>query len=222
MRQQGYDFYNSYTPGKTFLTVIKLWDDDRNRDGLRPDNCIIRLLADGEEINRATVSAGTGWFTVFSNLDIKKDGKEITYTVEEDKVDKYTTEITGDQKEGFVIKNSHKPETVNVNIKTKWYDDDNKCDKRPGSVIGYLQANGITVDAKWLLPANNWEATIEDLPKYAYGKEIVYTISLKALEDYDTVIVGTRAYNYIKGCCGKDACKLCKDCKPNLPKTGVE
>ncbi|EHI73739.1 collagen-binding protein, peptidoglycan linked protein (LPXTG motif) [Streptococcus criceti] len=33
----GYNITNNYTPGKTSLTVTKVWDDNNDQDGIRPD-----------------------------------------------------------------------------------------------------------------------------------------------------------------------------------------
>ena len=55
----------------------------------------IYLFADGEKIKSQTITESDGWRYVFDNLDKYKDGKVIEYTVTEDKVEGYTTEING-------------------------------------------------------------------------------------------------------------------------------
>ena len=39
---------NSYTPGKTSVTVTKSWNDADNQDGKRPESIQVQLYADGK------------------------------------------------------------------------------------------------------------------------------------------------------------------------------
>ena len=216
----GYDIYNTYTPDKTFLTVIKLWDDDRNRDGIRPDNVIVRLLADGEEVSRASISEATGWFIIFDELDVyRPEGVEIEYTIEEDEVEGYKAEITGDQVEGYIITNTHEPETISITLNAEWTDENNKYNLRPSSVTVHLLANGEVVATTKLTAANGWKLTLEDLPKYANGEEIEYTVAQNPINNYKTTTTGTTAYNKLNYC---PSCN-CPDPTPYvIPKTGDE
>ena len=51
------------------------------------------------------------WSGQFANLDEYKDGKKIVYTIREEVVEGYSSEITGNQVDGFVVTNTHKPKT---------------------------------------------------------------------------------------------------------------
>ena len=42
----GYNIKNSYTPGKTSVTVTKRWDNANNQNGKHPNNIKIQLYAD--------------------------------------------------------------------------------------------------------------------------------------------------------------------------------
>lgn len=104
----GFDITNKYAPGKTSVTVIKSWKDGNDKDDVRPDKIRIHLLADGKDTGKTiTLSASNGWRGSFAELDEYKDGKKIVYTVSEAKVDKYTSKISGDAKEGFKVTNTH-------------------------------------------------------------------------------------------------------------------
>lgn len=217
----GYDIYNTYTPDKTFLTVIKLWDDDRNRDGIRPDNVIVRLLADGEEVSRASISEATGWFIIFDELDVyRPEGIEIEYTIEEDEVEGYKAEITGDMVEGYIVTNVHIPEKVSVTLKTEWIGDSNARKYRPDSVIVHLLANGELVETYKLTEDMDWEMTLENLPKYVDGKEIEYTIAQNPINHYQTSVLGTTSFNKLK----PSSCPTCCPEEPTyaIPRTGVK
>ncbi|MGI5888934.1 MAG: Cna B-type domain-containing protein, partial [Oscillospiraceae bacterium] len=106
----GNDITNSYTPGKTSITVVKSWDDNSNADGVRPDSVTVHLFADGEDTGKTvTLNEDNQWRAVFSGLDQKKDGQDIRYTVVEDVPNGYSSEVTGSETEGYIIINSHPP-----------------------------------------------------------------------------------------------------------------
>ena len=63
------------------------------------------------------------------------------------------------------------PETTSVSVKKVWDDANNQDGKRPDSITVTL-SNGTEFT---LNEANDWTATVEDLPMYDGGKEISYT-----------------------------------------------
>ena len=74
----------------TNITVTKNWDDENDRDGIRPDKITVTLYADG--VAKETVSFGEddGWMYQFIDLPKNKDdGSVIVYTVEETTVSGY-------------------------------------------------------------------------------------------------------------------------------------
>ena len=190
---------NSYTPGKTSITVTKAWADNDNQDGIRPENIKVQLYAgetaQGEEV---TLSADNNWTYTWSELDAKKDGQDIVYTVKENgEVTGYTSEISGDAQTGFVITNTHKTEITSVEGKKVWDDTNNQDGKRPESIKVRLLANGTEVATKDVTAADNWTYSFTDLPKYAAGKEIVYTVSEDAVPGYITSVNGNNLINTI-------------------------
>ncbi|RRQ91184.1 hypothetical protein CUR52_15975 [Enterococcus faecalis] len=66
----------------------------------------VNLLADGEQVDSKEVTANEDWMYAFTNLPKFKDGKEIVYTVTENQVPDYNTEITG-----YDITNTYTPTT---------------------------------------------------------------------------------------------------------------
>ena len=93
-------------PETISVSVVKVWEDEDNAEGLRPDSIIVNLYADGELVATQEITANDEWKFVFENL-AKFDGEEvIEYTLTENEVDEYYTEITGNYIEGFVITNS--------------------------------------------------------------------------------------------------------------------
>ena len=83
----GYNVTNAHTPGKTSVAVKKAWNDSNNQDGKRPNSVTVHLLADGEDTGKSvTLTEANNWSASFVDLDQKKNGTDINYTVSEDAV----------------------------------------------------------------------------------------------------------------------------------------
>ena len=148
------------------IPVIKTWNDNGNKDGNRPANVTVRLLADGTEIASAELNAAGGWRTVFTGLPRYNGEKKITYTITEDPVAWYEAEING-----FNIRNNYVPEVTSATVRKVW-DDNNNAEKMRPSSIHVTLSNGTTV---LLSEENNWTATINNLPTRVNGKPVTYT-----------------------------------------------
>lgn len=108
----GFTITNTRIPTeKTKVKVTKVWDDGNNADGKRPDAITVHLYKNGQVIRTVTLNQANGWTWTFEDLEKFEDGKEITYTISEDPVEGYTTNLTGSAAEGFTLTNSKKPET---------------------------------------------------------------------------------------------------------------
>lgn len=164
----------------TEVPVEKIWDDNNNQDGIRPEKVTVNLLADGEKVKSQDIEVaddGT-WKYTFKDLPKYNDDKtEIVYTVTEEAVPNYTTTITGNATDGFKITNAHEPEETDVTVKKVWDDKDNQDGKRPSSISVTLTNNANSEKKTVTLNDDNeWTETVENLPKYYdEGKEIVYT-----------------------------------------------
>ena len=195
----GSNITNSYTPGKTSATVTKIWNDAENQDGKRPESITVSLLADGKETGKTvTLSVENNWKQTISDLPEKADGKAIEYTwTEETLPEGY--ELTDNSKNGTVttLTNTYAPETTSITVTKTWDDADNQDGKRPESIIVNLLANGEIVASQTVKAdeAGNWTYTFKDLPKYANGKEITYTVTEEAGEGYETSVDGFNITN---------------------------
>ena len=98
---------NSRTPEVTEVAVKKIWDDADNKEGLRPEKITVRLLADGQEVAVTEITATDNWRGSFTDLPVYKEGKKIAYTITEDPVAGYTSNI-----DGFTVTNRHTPPTT--------------------------------------------------------------------------------------------------------------
>ena len=103
---------NTFTEAKIDILVKKVWNDNNDQDGKRPESITVKLLFKGSEGTTLILSEENGWQGTFTGLDQYDDGgNEITYAIEEVKVDGYETSITGDATTGFTIANTHTPES---------------------------------------------------------------------------------------------------------------
>ncbi len=182
----GVEIYNHHTPEKVSVEGSKTWDDADNQDGKRPSSIIVNLLADGEKVDSKTVTASDNWSWSFTDLDKYKKGKEIKYTVSEDAVTDYTTEV-----KGYNITNTHTPEKISISGSKTWDDNDNQDGKRPSNIKVILFADGTEVTSQTITADNGWKWSFTDLNKYAKGREIQYTITEDKVENYITNIEKT-------------------------------
>ena len=101
------------------------------------------------------------------------DGSKVcVYTWEEQSITGYTSSSTKTDATTTVITNTHVTETTKATVKKVWDDKNNLANARPSSLfVTLVQTN----DKVELNEANNWTATIDNLPKYSNGTEIAYT-----------------------------------------------
>ena len=170
---------NTYKPGKTSLTVTKKWDDAENQDGLRPKTIKVQLYADGQELGKVVeLSEDNKWTYTFSDLDEKKDGKAVQYTVKETEVPEgYTQTVEATNPGQVVITNTHTPSKTKVQVTKKWDDAENQDGIRPVSITVRLYKDGAPTDQTLeLSEANKWYGTFENLDVNAAGKALNYTV----------------------------------------------
>ena len=177
---EGMTVKNSHTPATTSITVNKEWLDENNQDGIRPETVTLILKANGTEVQRATVGANENWSKTFENLPVYANGEKIVYTVDEETVTTGYTKTV----EGMTVKNSHTPATTSITVNKKWLDENNQDGIRPETVTLILKANGTEVQRATVGANENWSKTFENLPVYANGEKIVYTV------DEETVTTG--------------------------------
>ncbi len=193
----GYNVTNSYTPGKTSVTVTKTWNDAGNQDGLRTGEITVKLLADGKDTGKTlTLSKENRWMGIFTDLDEYKDGQKIVYTVEEVSVKGYDSVITGDASTGFVITNSHTPEEISLSGSKTWDDAENQDGKRPDSITIRLYANGEQIKVVTVTADDGWKWNFTNLPKYENGSEIRYTITEDVVSGYQSEVDGMDVTNH--------------------------
>ena len=208
------------------IHVTKVWDDEDNNDGYRPDAITVKLYADGALYGEKTITPDENdvWETTFENLPVYKKGETISYTVEEDAIDEYTTTystekpiVGGDYDEAVrevTITNRYEIKKMNIKVIKIWADSDNEDKLRPNALsfdlyktvgggerelVLQFQLRSSTGTSVWKY--KDLRTTIGGLNVYENGEKIHYSIEeTTVIEGYtvkyiDNDIVGGNKVN---------------------------
>jgi len=173
-----YQIVNTIT-GKVSIPVNKTWI------GPKGEKAVVKLFANGVEKEEAELNAGNNWSHTFANLDKYDDqGKKIAYTLKEEPVQNYDSEITGSAESGFTVKNTNN-EKIKIPVEKAWVGP--KLEK----IRVNLLADGVVKEHAELSEANGWKHEFKDLPKYKPdGSKIEYKIQEIDEPNYDSKITG--------------------------------
>lgn len=224
---------NTHTPATTSLAVSKLWNDHNNQDGLRPSSVVVTLLQNGVPSSfTATLSEANNWQYIWNNLPMYKDGKLITYTAQENPIPHYTASYENPTKPPIITPDIPTDLFTSLKVSKVWQDTNNQAGLRPTSVAVRLLANGqpllppVTLNAQ-----NNWHYQWTNLPAYAHGMPILYSVEEAPLTHYQTSYAYSNPHtmiltntlivpNYHPSCCNccNNCCGSCFNCC-NAPST---
>ncbi len=197
--QENLTVTNTRTPEKIAIKSSKKWDDAENQDGKRPANVVVKLYKEvggqKSEVENRTLTEADQWATEFTNLNKYEKGQEVVYSLEEDAVPHYQSQVTGNAADGFVVTNTYKPETVKISGQKKWEDAENQDGKRPNAVRVKILKGQDIVDVQEVTAANGWKYESNPLPKYASGQEIAYTVAEEAVPGYTSKVDGYNITN---------------------------
>ena len=191
-------FTNTFIQKMIDIPITKVWNDNNNNDGKRPKNVEVELLENGSSTGKKLIlSSENNWKGSFQNLVAEKDGKVINYSVVEVAINGYQSSVTGDVNTGYTITNSYSNETVNIKAVKNWDDSNNQDGKRPSEIKINLLADGEKVETKTVKAdqSGKWEVSFTEKPKYKDGKEIKYTITEEAVNEYTTTITDFNIVN---------------------------
>lgn len=191
------------------VSVHKVWVDDNDRDGRRPDTLSIDLVRDGIIIRTVQLSNNNRWGYTFSSLpegcaDVNAEGGYhcYDYDVHESQVNGYEPETTslvkGNSPYEFVctFTNTYKPELISLTGEKCWEDLNNILGRRPESISVILYRDGAKFQMQTVTAANNWKYEFDNLYKYHdSGKKYVYTIDEQNVTGYRRSINGTHLVN---------------------------
>lgn len=182
------------------LTVIKLWDDDNDASGIRPETIEVELWRKTKGIEEEPVYVGYetvipdadgNWSVTFTGLH-KMDGlgNEFEYIVRERAVAGYVTSVVQKTVESVEITNTIATKTISIEGKKIWIDEENRYSQRPESITIRLLENENEIDSITVTEADGWVWKFENLPKYKNGELIVYTIIEDEIAGYISEVQG--------------------------------
>lgn len=167
----------------TEVSVEKKWNDNDDEKKVRPVSITVNLIAnyDGKEykVDSVILNKDNNWKHTFKDLPTINDGNKITYTVKEETVKGYKSELSGSEEEGYTITNTpEEPEKERKEIKVSkvWDTSDKKAFAKDITVELYKN-NEKTNKTLILNVENNWKGRFENLDvKDKNDKDITYTI----------------------------------------------
>ena len=183
-----YSVTNSRDYEETEVKVSKVWDDNENEEGFRTASVTVHLKKGDEVIESVELKEDNSWMYTWIQLQKYENGTAINYTVTEDPVANYSTQITKatDGTFTYTVTNSRSVEKTEVSVQVVWDYKNNEMGFRPESVTVKLLVNGVEDDTKTatLNLASEWKYTWTELNKFANRQEIEYTISQDQVNGY--------------------------------------
>lgn len=178
---------NKYSPATVDVTIVKKWDDDNDRDGMRPESVDVVLNGSDGKLYTGTLSTENGYTCVFQSVPKYHDGGTlINYTIAEEKIPGYTTTIAKDASGyKFTLTNTKPIETVTKTVSKVWEDSNNQDGLRPSAITIILTGDDGSRCVKSVSAAENWTTIFENLPKNQnHGQSIQYTVSEAFVSGY--------------------------------------
>ena len=192
----GFTITATHVPAVAEIKASVNWDDAENQDAIRPEFVEAELYAgDVSTGKKVKLTADNKWTASFGEMDLKKDGKTIDYTLVATKVDGYDCVVEGSPAKGLILKYSHTTYKTDVTVTTKWDDADNQDGIRPNTYSVQLTADGEAVgDAITLNEAGNFTKTWKGLEKNKAGKAITYSVKASDVaKGYEAVVSSTES-----------------------------
>ena len=202
---KGSEVINHYN--KTSVTVEKVWNDNNNEAGKRPENITVQLLADGETCGAPVVISGPKVQDIDSGTDESSGELSNEATVENQNgkdaenqgedadvqpdVSDENQESAGEDVEQL---NTPSDETSSAGESNMDESSDNEQPEEDSAAFRTASASpNTTADITEPEPVGNWTYTWTDLPKYnADGSKIVYTVEeVNVPEDYTPSVTGS-------------------------------
>lgn len=193
-----YTITNTHAPAVVTVSVVKIWDDENNQDGIRPSLIQVTLTGSDGSTHNAAITKNEGWTYQFKDLPQYKNGVKIDYTLQEADSNPYTYEIVkGSDGYSFTITNNYVPAAVNVPVTTIWNDDNNRDGIRAKETVITLQGSNGKVYQHIVTDKDSFATVFEDVPKFFdEGKEVVYTVTQNEVDGYTTDVTNTDKYTF--------------------------
>lgn len=167
----------------TEVSVEKKWNDNDDEKKVRPVSITVKLIANYEgkeyKVDSVVLNKDNNWKHTFKDLPTVNDNNTITYTVKEETVTGYKSELSGSESEGYTITNTPEEpekETKEIKVSKVWDTSDKKAFAKEITVELYKN-NEKTDKTLTLNEDNNWQGSFKNLDvKDENDKNITYTI----------------------------------------------
>ena len=168
----GNNIVNTHQVAKTSVSGQKTWLDNNDQDGNRPDSITLHLLANGKEVATKTVTTKDNWKYEFNDLDKYSAGKEIVYTITEDQVNDYNSDVSDTKN----IVNKYTPGKTSATVTKAWQDADNQDGLRTSIKVQLYANDKAYGDPVELTSDTGWTYTWNDLNQRQNHKDVKYTV----------------------------------------------
>lgn len=172
----------------TSVRATIVWDDDNDRDALRPENISLSLrpLGSDEEykIENIQVDRNTNQTSVDFNVDGNFDIDGWIITQDADKLTSMEYDFDfkrNSDGRSFTIIEKHKPYVVDIAVDNVWEDKNNANNTRPEEVEIELTAENAPISVTTATATSpNWAVVFPEQYRYYNGEEIVYKVVAEA------------------------------------------
>ncbi len=193
----------------TNLYVKKVWADNDDMDGIRPDHITILLYADGSEVDSMVITAENDWKGTFKNVPKNKAGSQgeaITYTVYDTYTENgYTAQSTnstesgaGTEEDRLIVTNSRtSSDKIALKVTKVWAGDSDDTSGRKEVALhlmkvvegyGPVKVEGQTKYIAADATGSDLTVTWNGLAAVETGKPVTYTVEEDAVDGYTTEI----------------------------------
>src|SRR5699024_1622100 len=136
------------------IRVRKIWDGDEG------DQVVVNLLGNGEHKEKKYLDAGNDWEGIFTGYPLTdSDGNTIDYSITEDPVDGYETEVSGSLEDGFTVTNrqiDYGLPVETLHVQKKWVGDN--TESRPDTVAFIVE---VAYEGGWIFSTAKLEVDSE-------------------------------------------------------------
>ena len=188
----GYNVTNTHEIATVSYHITKVWTDNTDNDGLRPEEITVHIIDEDteEEYGTAIMSAENKWYYEFDNLPkYKNGGEEIKYKIIEDPVAGYTYTFRPTEENNgvdYILENTHEDSLIDIIIKKIWDDNDDVSQIRPNEIIVDLLIDNEVVDTLTITSEDGWEGAFTNLNEFDGGVKIEYVVREREIPEYET------------------------------------
>ena len=178
------------------IAIEKVWEDNENELGVRPDNITVNINQNGTQIETQTLNEANNWKYILEDTRLFDDNEVLyDYSVDEINVNLYSSEVeetylNPEVGSTFTITNTMLQSVyVNVTGQKTWTDDDNLRQRRPDAVEFILYRDGVEVARTTTSERQGWVYQFEQQQLWKNNSEqYTYTVEEAPVQYYNSVL----------------------------------